>query len=186
MAADTHACTLQKHQQNMNDAIGWHLDTSHLCCCHSLHAKSGIRTRPFRGMCHTCQISMYMSVCTQCPLCRGDDSQGHIFGSCMHPDMSKQYIARHDKAVRTIIQAFTTGQDGSCYLIADVGKTEGHKDMRVHSKRVPAYALPDRCLQARGLDPMVKRGFVQGGAADSETCGARQVGALRCPTTHKS
>ena len=37
---------------------------------------------------------------TRCPLCRGDDSQGHIFGSCMHPDMSKQYIARHDKAMR--------------------------------------------------------------------------------------
>jgi len=32
------------------------------------------------------------------PLYRGDGSQGHIFGSCMHPDMSKQYIARHDKA----------------------------------------------------------------------------------------
>ncbi len=41
----------------------------------------------------------------QCPLCRGDDSQGHIFGSCMHPDMSKQYIGRHDKAIRTVIQA---------------------------------------------------------------------------------
>jgi len=41
---------------------------------------------------------------------RGDDSQGHIFGSCMHPDMSKQHIARHDKAMRTVIQAFTKGQ----------------------------------------------------------------------------
>ena len=25
--------------------------------------------------------------------------------------------------------------------------------------------LPDRCLQARGLDPAVERGFLQGGAA---------------------
>ncbi len=62
---------------------------------------------------------------TRCPLCRGDDSQGHIFGSCMHPDMSKQYIARHDKAMTTLIQDFTKGQCGSHYLIADVGKIEG-------------------------------------------------------------
>jgi len=61
---------------------------------------------------------------TRCPLCRGDDSQGHIFGSCMHPDMSKQYIVRHDKAMRTVIKAFTNlkGQCDSHYLIADVGK----------------------------------------------------------------
>ena len=102
---------------------------------------------------------------TRCPLCRGDDTQGHIFESCMHPDMSKQYIARHDKAMRTVIQAFTKGQCGSHYLIADVGKIEGLKDIGVHSKRVPAFVLPDRCLQARGLDPAVERGFLQGGAA---------------------
>ncbi len=87
----------------------------------------------------------------------------------MHPDMSKQYIARHIKAMRTVIQAFTKGQCGSHYLIADVGKIEGLKDIGVHSKRVPAFVLPDRCLQARGLDPTVERGFVQGGAADTRT-----------------
>ncbi len=105
----------------------------------------------------------------RCPLCRGDDSQGHIFGSCMHPDMSKHYIARHDKAMRTVIQAFTKGQCGSHYLIADVGKIEGLKDVGVHSKRVPTFVLPDRCLQARGLDPTVERGFLQGGAADTRS-----------------
>ena len=77
----------------------------------------------------------------------------------MHPDMSKVYIARHDKATRTVIQAFTKGQLGSHYPIADVGKIEGLKDTGVHSKRVPAFVLPDRCLQARGLDAMVERGF---------------------------
>ena len=87
----------------------------------------------------------------------------------MHPDMSKQYIARHDKAMRTVIQAFTKGQCGSDYLIADVGKIEGLKDIGVHSKRVPAFVLPDRCLQARGLDPTVERGFLQGGAADTRS-----------------
>ena len=76
----------------------------------------------------------------------------------MHLDMSKQYIARHDKAMRTVIQAFTKGQCGSHYLIADVGKIEGLKDIGGHSKRVPAFVLPDRCLQARGLDPTVERG----------------------------
>jgi len=103
----------------------------------------------------------------RCPLCRGDDSQEHIFGSCMNPDMSKQYIARHDKAMRTVIQAFTKGQCGSHYLIADVRKIERFKDIDVHSKRVAAFVLPDRCLQARGLDPTVERGFLQGGAADT-------------------
>jgi len=39
----------------------------------------------------------------------------------------------------------------------------------VHSKRVPAFVLPDRCLQARGLDPTVERGFLQGGAADTRS-----------------
>ena len=102
-------------------------------------------------------------------LCRGDDSQGHIFRSCMHADVSKQYLARHDKAMRTVIQAFTKGQCGSHYLIADVGKIEGLKDIGMHSKRVPAFVLPDRCLQARGLDPMVERGLLQGGAADTRS-----------------
>jgi len=106
---------------------------------------------------------------TRCPLCRGDDSQGHIFGSRMHPDMSKQYTARHDKATRTVIQAFTKGQCGNHYLIADVGKIEGLKGIGVHSKRVPAFVLPDRCLQASGLDPMVERGFLQGGAVDTRS-----------------
>ena len=37
----------------------------------------------------------------------------------------------------------------------------------VHSKTVPAFVLPERCLQARGLDPTAERGFLQGGAADT-------------------
>ena len=81
--------------------------------------------------------------------------------------MSKQYIARHDKAKRTVIQAWNKGQCG--YLIADVGKIEGLRDMGVHSKRVPAFVPVDRCSQARGLDPMVERGFLQRGAADTRS-----------------
>ena len=65
------------------------------------------------------------------------------------------------------MQAFTKGQRGSQYLIAVVGKVEGFKDMGAHSKRVPAFVLADRCVQARGLDPTVGRGFLQRGAADT-------------------
>ena len=44
----------------------------------------------------------------------------------------------------------------------------------MHSKRIPAFVLPafelsDRCLQARGFDPTVERGFLQGGAADTRS-----------------
>ncbi len=102
---------------------------------------------------------------THCPLFRGDDSQGHIFGSCMHSEMSKQYIARHDKAMRTVIQAFTKEQ---YYQIADVGKIEALKDIGMHSKGVPAFVPPDRCLQARGLDPTVEN-FLQGRAANTRS-----------------
>ena len=37
---------------------------------------------------------------TRCLLFRDGDSQGHIFGSCMHPGMSEHCIPRHDKAMK--------------------------------------------------------------------------------------
>ncbi|KAL3151126.1 hypothetical protein ABBQ38_012992 [Trebouxia sp. C0009 RCD-2024] len=83
--------------------------------------------------------------------------------------MKKQYIARHDKAMRAVVQAFTKGRLGSYYLIADVGRLEGLKELGVHSKRVPAFVLPDRYLQNRGLDPQVERGFLQRGEVDSRS-----------------
>ena len=49
---------------------------------------------------------------TCCPLCRQADSGGHILGGCLHKDMKKQYIARHDKAMRAVVQAFTNGRFG--------------------------------------------------------------------------
>ena len=58
----------------------------------------------------------------RCPLCQGDDSGGHILGGCKHKDMTKQFIARHDKAMRAVIQSFTKGKHGSYYLIANVGQ----------------------------------------------------------------
>lgn len=44
----------------------------------------------------------YIAIDTCCPLCRVDASLGHMFGSCKQPGMSKQEVARHDKAIRTV------------------------------------------------------------------------------------
>ncbi len=79
----------------------------------------------------------------------------------MHPDMSKQSTARHDKAMRTVIQAFTKGHCGSHYLIAYIGKTKGLKDMGVHGKRVTGFVLP--ILYKQGAWTL---SLLQGGAAD--------------------
>ena len=104
-----------------------------------------------------------------CPLCRQEDSGGHILGACLLKDMKTQYIARHDKAMRAVVQAFTKGRHGGFYLIADVGHLEGLKEIGVHSKRVPAFVLPDRYLHNRGADPGVERGLLQRGEADSRS-----------------
>ncbi len=56
---------------------------------------------------------------------------------------------------------------GSFYLIADVGRVEGLKEIGVHSKRVPAFVLPDTVLQAQGIDPEDGRCFVQRRTSDT-------------------
>ena len=104
-----------------------------------------------------------------CPLCKQDDSGGHILGGCIHRDMKKLYIARHDKAMRTVMQAFTKGRHGSFYIIADVGREDGLRELGAHSKRVPAFVLPDECMQSRGLDPGTGRGLLQRGPADTRS-----------------
>ena len=63
------------------------------------------------------------------------------------------HLSFHQRAVYTC---------GSHYLIADVGKIERLTGMGMHSHRVPAFVLPDRCSHARGLDPTVER-FLAGG-----------------------
>ena len=50
-----------------------------------------------------------------------------------------------------------------------VGYLEGLKEIGVHSKRVPAFVLPDRYLHNRGVDPGVERGLLQRGEADSRS-----------------
>ena len=71
--------------------------------------------------------------------------------------------------MRTVTQACTEGRCGSQCLFADVRVIAGLKDMGVHSKRVAAFVLPDICLQARGLDPTVRIGFLRRGAADTRS-----------------
>ena len=73
----------------------------------------------------------------ECPLCGLDDAAGHILGGCRHKEMSAMYIARHDKAMRKVIQEAVKGEHGNFYIIADVGKIEGLRDIGVHSKRIP-------------------------------------------------
>ena len=86
---------------------------------------------------------------SKCPLpgCQGNDGAGHILLECMHADMKKQHIARHDAMMRMLIKEFTKGTKGSHYLIADVGTVDTLKDLGVHSKRVPKFVLPDSHIQ---------------------------------------
>ena len=71
---------------------------------------------------------------SKCPLpgCQGNDCAGHILLECMHADMKKQHIARHDAMMRMLIKEFTIGTKGSHYLIADVGTVDALKDLGAH------------------------------------------------------
>ena len=62
-----------------------------------------------------------------------------------------------------MVQAYTKGQLGSFYLIADVGQLQGLRELVVHSKRVPAFVLANSNLQNRGLDSQVERSFLGAG-----------------------
>ena len=65
--------------------------------------------------------------------------------------MSKQYIAKHDKAMRTVIQAFTNGQCGGHYLVAAVGRLNDTKNWAAQQES-SAFVLPQRYLHTKGLD----------------------------------
>ena len=79
----------------------------------------------------------------QCPLCTEPDSGGHMLGGCLHPEMKKAYISRHDTALRTVLKAINVGDHGSYYMIADIGSAQNTKDLGVHAKRVPTWILPE-------------------------------------------
>ena len=46
--------------------------------------------------------------------------------------------------MRKIIKEVMKGQNGSHFIIADVGQLEGLRQLGVHSKRIPQFVLPDR------------------------------------------
>ena len=45
-----------------------------------------------------------------------------------------------------LLQACTKSNKGGYYLIADVGQLDSLKEIGAHSKRGPAFLLPDSCI----------------------------------------
>ena len=88
----------------------------------------------------------------------------------MHLDLSKHYVARHEKVGE---QSSKPSLKGSTVVIIwlqtlEISNIEALKDIGV--REVPTFLLADRCFQARALDSMVKRVFWQG---EQQTHGAR-------------
>ena len=48
-----------------------------------------------------------------CPLCGPPDSGSHILGGCLHPEMKKMMIFRHDEAHRMMLKGISKGKHGS-------------------------------------------------------------------------
>lgn len=77
-----------------------------------------------------------------CPICKGQDSVGHILGACKHTTTPARYVARHNKAVTTIYDAYDTGKKGGSYTIMDAPKKED-LPVGVSGNRVPSWVLPE-------------------------------------------
>lgn len=75
-----------------------------------------------------------------------------MLAHCQHKDMAGSYIARHDEAMRKIIKAALKGQQGSNYVIADVGRLPELQKLGVHSKRIRACTLPDEFVDTSGSE----------------------------------
>ena len=73
-------------------------------------------------------------------VCRQEESGGHILG-CLHRclDMKKQYIARYDKAMRVVVQAFTKVGLVVLTRLQMLAALEGLKELGVNSRRVPTF-----------------------------------------------
>jgi hypothetical protein len=77
-----------------------------------------------------------------CPICRGDDSGGHILGGCQHPHMHAMYIKRHNHAVCTIARYLSKGRNGGCFMIMDATARQNLPDY-VADSRLPDWLLPN-------------------------------------------
>ena len=87
-----------------------------------------------------------------------------MLGHCQHKDMAGSYIARHDEAMRKVIKATLKGQQGNNYIIADVGRLPELQRLGVHSKRIPAFVLPDEFDDTSGSEQQAK-----GAASDAQS-----------------
>ena len=87
-----------------------------------------------------------------CPLCGQPDSRSHMLGGCLHPEMKKMTIFRHDEAHKMMLKGIIKGRMGSFLVVADVGKTEKLGPMGVHHKRIPEWVLPNSTLATRYED----------------------------------
>jgi ribonuclease HI len=80
-----------------------------------------------------------------CPLCKQEDSIGHISSGCQHRTMEKMYTERHNQAGRIILKAISKGSKGRALVMADLGtseKCEADGAPALHLNHVPLHLLP--------------------------------------------
>ena len=80
-----------------------------------------------------------------CPICEtgtAPDTAGHILGACNHPDMNKQYITRHNKALQMIQRAILRGPKGGSFTIMDATSAD-NLPCGVAFTRIPKAFLPE-------------------------------------------
>jgi hypothetical protein len=79
----------------------------------------------------------------RCPLCGGDDTQGHMLGSCRHPQLHAMHTQRHNTAVQRICEAIHDGENGGCFIFMDACAQADLPD-HVHSRtRLPGWLFRD-------------------------------------------
>ena len=118
-----------------------------------------------------------------CPLhgCTRVDSTGHILGGCLHAEMTKLYIARHDAAARKVIKAIREGAHGSYCMIADVGtKDILWEQFGIQNKRILTWLISDEvmAMDSYGFDPDALGKFTPD-VLNVEGLNERDVGRLK-------
>lgn len=135
-----------------------------------------------------CLPGRWVATNMRCPLqdCQGKDRAGHILLEFTHYDLKKLHIARHNLMMRMLIQAFTKGQLGSHYLVADVGTSDKLKNIGEHNTRVPDFVLPDLHLRNSGMDPSACRVFLLHRTGDTTSKMRPDVMIVEMTTTKQS
>jgi len=87
-----------------------------------------------------------------CPLCGGEDSIGHILGSCAHADIRHMYTFRHDTEMRSLLKLIQTSSKGN-YYTADVGTQEAMAALGAGGKRLPEWLVTSATMKACGCPP---------------------------------